>query len=116
MRNELHLLNYRPTVIEISSKDVIHSLSLKHMRMDQDAIPGIRVPMWFRPIRAGHYEVVCAQLCGGGHYAMKAIMEVEDQAKFSEWQEELQKLQHPDQAKPVPPPGVTAPAAAPAAK
>jgi cytochrome c oxidase subunit 2 len=111
-KNEIHIVNYRPTVIDISSKDVIHSLSLEHMRMDQDAIPGIRIPMWFRPIRAGQYEVICAQLCGASHYAMKAEMFVEDQKKFSEWESELLKLQHPDLNKPAPPPGVTAPAAA----
>lgn len=112
-KGEIHVVNYRPTVIDITSKDVIHSLSLEHMRMDQDAIPGIRVPMWFRPIKAGQYEVVCAQLCGGNHYAMKAQMFCEDQKKFDEWSGELLKLQHPDLNKPAPPAGVTGqPAAA----
>jgi len=86
--NELHLVNFRPTVIEVSSKDVIHSLSLQHMRMDQDAIPGSRIPMWFRPIRAGQYEIVCAQLCGTSHYAMKGEMIVEDEAAFEKFQTE----------------------------
>ena len=94
-------------MIEITSKDVIHSLSLQHMRMDQDAIPGIRVPMWFRPIRAGQFEIVCAQLCGAGHYAMKAQMFVETPEKFKEWADETAKLQHPAAATTAVPAGVT---------
>ncbi len=109
--NELHLVNYKPTIIEVGSKDVIHSLSLQHMRMDQDAIPGMRIPMWFRPIRAGQYEVVCAQLCGGNHYAMKAEMMVEDQATFDKWLKETEELQHPAAAA-APSPAPAAPAAA----
>jgi cytochrome c oxidase subunit 2 len=109
-KNELHVVNFRPTRIEITSKDVIHSLSLEHMRMDQDATPGIRVPMWFRPIRSGKYEVVCAQLCGAGHYSMKADMYVEDQATFDAWVKDTENLQHPAAAAAAPAP------AAPAAK
>ena len=103
-KNEMHLINGHPTVIDISSKDVIHSFSLQHMRMCQDAIPGSRIPMWFRPIRAGEYEIVCAQLCGAGHYAMRSIMKVETKAEFDAWMKEQADLQHPK----------AAPAAAPA--
>jgi cytochrome c oxidase subunit 2 len=111
-KNELHLVNHRPVVIEIGSKDVIHSLSLKHMRHDQDAIPGLRVPMWFRPIKAGQYEIVCAQLCGAGHYAMKSMMIVEDQAAFDTWEKETIAMQHPaTPAAAAPAPAAPAPAA-----
>ncbi len=95
-KNELHLVNHRPTIIELSAKDVIHSFSLQNMRMCQDAIPGTKIPMWFRPVKEGEYEIVCAQLCGAGHYAMKSTMMVESQAKYDEWYAEQYKLQHPD--------------------
>lgn len=114
--NDLGLINYKPTVIEISSKDVIHSLSLHAMRMDQDAIPGSRIPMWFRPIRAGTYEVVCAQLCGSGHSQMKADMTVMEQKEFDAWYKGVYELRHPSApaaAAPAPAAGA-APAAAPA--
>lgn len=109
--NELQLVNFRPTKVEITSRDVIHSLSLHAMRMDQDAIPGMRVPQWFRPTRAGTYEVVCAQLCGSGHFGMKATMTVADQAAFDQWALSAIKLQHPDYQPPAAPapPGTTAP-------
>jgi cytochrome c oxidase subunit 2 len=94
-KNELHLENFKPTVIEVTSKDVIHSLSLHSMRITQDATPGSKVPVWFRPKLAGSYEIVCAQLCGAGHYAMKASMVVEDEAAWKSWYTELAQLQHP---------------------
>ncbi len=97
-KNEMHLINGKPTVIDISSKDVIHSFSLQHMRMCQDAIPGSRIPMWFRPIRAGEYEIVCAQLCGAGHFAMRAVMKVETKVEFDAWMKEQSDLQHPKAA------------------
>lgn len=106
-KNELYLVNHRPTVIHISSKDVIHSLSLKHLRMDQDAMPGMSIPMWFRPIREGEYEVVCAQLCGAGHYAMKAMSFVVDQGKFDVWLKETSDRQHPPAAAAAVAPGAS---------
>lgn len=84
-KNELHLVVFRPTVIEIASKDVIHSLSLHSMRVTQDATPGSRIPMWFQPKLEGTYEIVCAQLCGSGHSGMKASMLVEGQKVWDEW-------------------------------
>jgi cytochrome c oxidase subunit 2 len=94
-KNELHLTNYRPTVIEVTSKDVIHSLSLHSMRITQDGTPGSRVPVWFRPKKVGSYEIVCAQLCGAGHFAMRADMMVEEKKDFDAWYKETAALQHP---------------------
>jgi cytochrome c oxidase subunit 2 len=96
-RNELHLVQYRPTVIQISSKDVIHSLSLHTLRMTQDAIPGSMIPMWFRPVKLGQFEIVCAQLCGAGHYAMKAQSITESQADFDGWMKGMLDLKRPAQ-------------------
>jgi cytochrome c oxidase subunit 2 len=114
-KNELYLLNHRPVVIDIGSKDVIHSFSLKHMRHDQDAIPGLRIPMWFRPIKSGDFEIVCAQLCGASHYAMKAMLYVREPAEFDAWQKEAMRAL-PAAAAPAPaqaPAATPAPAAAP---
>jgi cytochrome c oxidase subunit 2 len=62
------------------------------MRMSQDAIPGTQVPVWFRPIKSGEYEIVCSQLCGAGHGAMRATMKVEEQAEYDAWQKEQASL------------------------
>lgn len=112
-QTDIHLVNNRPTVIDITSRDVIHSFALKHMRMAQDAIPGSRIPIWFKPIRAGEYEIVCGQLCGSGHALMRGKMIVESQEEFNKWQKEQTDLAHPAAAAPAPAPAV-APAAAPA--
>ena len=113
-KNEIHLVDKRPVVIEVTSKDVIHSFALKHMRMAQDAIPGSRVPIWFRPIRTGEFEIVCAQLCGTGHFGMMSKMTVDSQADYDVWMKEKIDLQHPAAAAAAAP--APAPAAAPAAK
>src|SRR3954470_18988287 len=64
VRTELHVPVNRNVIIELSSKDVIHNFALPNMRIAQDAIPGTLIPMWFKPLKTGTYEVVCGQLCG----------------------------------------------------
>jgi len=89
---ELHVPVDRPVIIELSSKDVIHNFCLPHMRMAQDAIPGQIIPMWFKPIKKGSYEVVCGQLCGLGHYSMKGMLVVDDPAEYQAWLKERAEL------------------------
>jgi cytochrome c oxidase subunit 2 len=89
---ELHVPVDRPVIIELSSKDVIHNFALHPMRMAQDAIPGQIVPMWFKPIKKGSYEVVCGQLCGLGHYSMKGMLVVESPEEYQAWLKERAEL------------------------
>ena len=89
---ELHVPVDRPVIIELSSKDVIHNFALPHMRMAQDAIPGQLIPMWFKPIKKGSYEVICGQLCGLGHYGMKGMLVVDDPAEYQAWLKERAEL------------------------
>jgi cytochrome c oxidase subunit 2 len=89
---ELHVPADRPVIIELSSKDVIHNFCLPHMRIAQDAIPGQIIPMWFKPIKTGSYEVVCGQLCGLGHYGMKGMLVVDNPADYQAWLKERVEL------------------------
>lgn len=89
---ELHVPLNRPVIIELSSKDVIHNFALPHMRMAQDAIPGQIIPMWFKPTKAGTYEVVCGQLCGLGHYGMKGSLVVDNPEDYQAWLKERVEL------------------------
>jgi cytochrome c oxidase subunit 2 len=89
---ELHVPVDRPVIIELSSKDVIHNFCLPHMRMAQDAIPGQIIPMWFKPIKKGSYEVVCGQLCGLGHFSMKGMLVVDDPPEYQAWLKERAEL------------------------
>ena len=83
---ELHFPKNRPVICRISSKDVIHSFWLPVLRVKQDAIPGMTIPVWFEANETGNYEVACAQLCGNNHYSMRAVMTVhKDAAEFDQW-------------------------------
>src|SRR6266496_4368273 len=64
--NEIHVPVNKPVIAYITSKDVIHSFKIIAMRVTQDAIPGMRIPMWFTPTKVGRYQINCAQLCGIG--------------------------------------------------
>jgi cytochrome c oxidase subunit 2 len=66
------------------------------------------VPLWFRPIKEGTYEVICAQLCGAGHFGMRAEMTVESQQSWDGWYKSIAEMQHPKAAESAP---ATAPAA-----
>jgi len=84
--NEIHAVVNKPVIIYLSSKDVIHSLKIIAMRVTQDAIPGLRIPLWFTPTKVGRYQINCAQLCGNGHSAMSGgFLIVEDQSGFDQW-------------------------------
>lgn len=89
---ELHVPVNRAVIIELSSKDVIHNFAIHPMRIAQDAIPGQIVPMWFKPIKTGSYEVVCGQLCGLGHYSMKGMVVVDEPAEYQAWLKERAEL------------------------
>ncbi len=47
--DELHLIKGKPVIVNLSSRDVIHSFGLPNMRVKQDAIPGLTIPVWFVP-------------------------------------------------------------------
>jgi len=76
----------RPAVLNIGSKDVIHNYSIIPMRIQQDAIPGKEIPMWFTPIKTLETFVVCGQLCGEGHGNMVGTLEVIGKKEFEEWE------------------------------
>jgi len=95
--NQLYLPVDKPVIIHLTSKDVIHSFNLPHMRIKQDAIPGLSIPLWFVPTvtteqmraRKGNpefdYEIACAQLCGNSHYSMRGFLHVQTQEEFEAW-------------------------------
>ncbi len=62
------------------------------MRIAADAIPGSLIPMWFKPIKTGTYEVICGQLCGLGHYGMKGTLVVDSPADYQAWLKERAEL------------------------
>ena len=104
--NQMHIPVNKDIMIYLSSKDVIHSFSLPEMRVKQDAIPGLTIPVFFRAnltsddflekivgtkrdeLDQKGYEIACAQLCGNSHYRMKGYMTVETMEEYESWLEE----------------------------
>jgi len=95
--NQLNVPVDRPVLVQLSSKDVIHSFGLYEMRVKQDAIPGLRIPVWFIPTvttadmrqKLGNpnfeYEIACSQLCGLGHFRMRGFVTVQSAADYQKW-------------------------------
>jgi cytochrome c oxidase subunit 2 len=79
---ELHVPVNRPVVIQLSSKDVIHSFGVHAMRVKQDATPGVLTPIWFTPTTTGTFDIACSQLCGIGHYRMRGQLVVQTDDEF----------------------------------
>ena len=75
----------KSVTIDLASKDVIHCFKVLPLRVCQDVIPGLRIPIHFRPTKVGRYQVTCAQLCGDGHASMKGAVRVVDEAEWDEW-------------------------------
>lgn len=84
--NEIHVPLGKPVIVYLSSKDVIHSLKIISMRVCQDAIPGLRIPVWFNPTQTGRYQINCAQLCGALHANMAGgFLVVQSPAEYNQW-------------------------------
>jgi cytochrome c oxidase subunit 2 len=101
--NQLNLPVDRPVLVHLMSKDVIHSFGLYEMRVKQDAVPGMSIPVWFIPNRVGEYEITCSQLCGLGHFRMRGFVTVQNAADFQKWMSDQQKELQPAAATPTPP-------------
>jgi len=84
-RTYMHVPVDTPIIVEATSKDVIHNYAIAHMRVSQDTIPGMRIPLWFTPVRIGEFEIICAQLCGAGHFSMKGWLVVQNAQEYSAW-------------------------------
>jgi len=72
----------------IKSADVLHSFFLPNLRLKQDVVPGMEQGMWFKANETGEYDIVCAELCGWGHYKMKGRLTVQSRSDFDQWLEE----------------------------
>ena len=91
--NVLTLPVYRTVVVQLASRDVVHSFTLNEMRVKQDANPGMTSRVWFTPIATGKWDIACSQLCGLGHYRMRGEYRVVTPEEWERWQaDELSRL------------------------
>lgn len=91
--NDLHLPINEDVVLLIKSQDVLHSFFLPHLRVKQDVVPGMQQWVWFKANRTGKYDIVCAELCGWGHYKMRGRLTLEKRADFDKWLEQAWQQQ-----------------------
>jgi cytochrome c oxidase subunit 2 len=75
----------QPIVLRMHAKDVSHSFYVPELRIQQDFVPGMVIPLHFTATTPGKYELVCTQLCGLGHYNMRAYVEVKTAQDFNQW-------------------------------
>jgi cytochrome c oxidase subunit 2 len=75
----------KPVSLSLHSKDMIHSFYVPELRIQQDIVPGLNVPLHFTATKVGSYEIVCTQLCGLGHYSMRSFLQVLPQDQFDQW-------------------------------
>lgn len=85
---KLYLPVDKEILLRITSADVLHSFFLPNLRLKQDVVPGMEQSMWFKARKTGGYDIVCAELCGWGHYKMKGrvffLPRAEYEAKLAE--------------------------------
>ena len=74
-----------PILLELHAKDVSHAFYVPELRIQQDFVPGLVIPLHFTATRPTKSEIVCTQLCGLGHYNMRAYLEVMSDADFKKW-------------------------------
>lgn len=101
--NQLHIPVNTRIRLDLTTKDVIHSFSLPELRVKQDAIPGMKIPVHFEatmtsdeflaemvgtPREGKGLEISCAQLCGLGHYRMRGFLTIHDDQGYADWIEE----------------------------
>ncbi len=85
VRNQFHFPAGEPVIVHLESEDVIHSFFIPQLRVKQDAVPGMRIPIWFEATGTGEFQIACAELCGLGHYRMRASVTIHDAAGFEAW-------------------------------
>ena len=85
---ELHLPLNKPVKVLLRSIDVLHDFHVPQFRAKMDMVPGQVTYFWFEPTRTGNFDVMCYELCGTGHYAMRGNVVVETEADFQKWLDE----------------------------
>jgi len=81
----VHLPVGQPIKLLLRSKDVLHNFTVAQFRVKMDLVPGMETYMWFEPTRTGSYEILCEELCGIAHFAMRGDVVVQTETDFNSW-------------------------------
>ncbi len=82
---EVHLPLGKPVKALLRSIDVLHNFAVPQFRAKMDLVPGLVTYIWFTPTRTGKFDLLCNELCGVGHYAMRGKVIVEEERAFQAW-------------------------------
>ncbi len=97
LARELRLPKGKPIRLKIRARDVLHSVFMPHFRVKMDAVPGMPTEFVFTPTKTTeemraetsnpkfNYELACTEICGKGHFAMRYIIVVEEEAEYKKW-------------------------------
>jgi cytochrome c oxidase subunit 2 len=85
---DLHLPLDRPVKVLLRSIDTLHDFYVPQFRAKMDMVPGMVTYFWFTPTRTGTFESICAELCGTGHYTMRAVVVVDEASAYQTWLQE----------------------------
>ena len=88
--DDLHLVLNQPVNMLLRSIDVLHDFYVPQFRAKMDLVPGLVTFFWMTPTRTGTFDILCAELCGSGHYAMRGKVVVEEKAAYEAWLAEQQ--------------------------
>lgn len=91
--NELYVPVGEPIVMQMTSKDVLHSFFIPSFRVKKDVVPGYRSQVWFNALRPGTYQLFCAEFCGTGHSKMLAKVIVQEKENFLAWYNKVDQSQ-----------------------
>jgi cytochrome c oxidase subunit II len=84
-QGEFHVPVNRQILFKMHAQDVIHSFWVPEWRIKKDNVPGITTTAVVTPDRVGTYQLICTELCGYGHAAMRAKVVVQPKAQFERW-------------------------------
>lgn len=83
--DNLHLPANKPVKVLLRSLDVLHDFYVPQFRAKMDMVPGAVTYFWFTPTRTGTFDILCFELCGVGHHAMRSQVVVEETASYDNW-------------------------------
>lgn len=86
--DELHVVAGKTYHFQLESLDVLHSFFVPVFRLKQDAIPGRTITGWFKPLKPGRHDILCAEICGIGHGVMGASIVIETPEQHAAWLQE----------------------------
>jgi len=82
---EVRLPIGKPVKMLLRSLDVLHDFAVPQFRVKMDLVPGMVTHIWYTPTRTGKFELLCEELCGVAHFAMRGRVVVDEEPDFNAW-------------------------------